>query len=281
MFKYITLPSGNQIRVFDTQEGGPAVVFLHGLSNSIEIWERVVAELSPDFRILAFDLPGFGQSDRPDAAYDSRFYINELLGFLDIMRLEKPHLVGNSLGGGIVVRFAARYPERVDKAVIAAPGGFGQETNFSMRLLAFPWLGYLLAKPSRLSMSMTLRMCIHQKEHRTTELHDLMVKYGLAQGGHRAFYRALRSGVGLSGVIGRDAFEEAACNMLCPTLVLWGVEDKVFPHHQSDNALSFLPHATRVSFERCGHYPQWERPKAFSKVVATHLRGEAQQTEVR
>ena len=280
MYSQLTLPSGNAVRCFDSGGDKPPVILLHGLSNSIEIWDRVIPTLARAFRVLAFDLLGFGQSDRPDAAYDSAFYLRELSGFLDAVGLKRAHLVGNSLGGGIVLRFAAAQPDRVASAAIAAPGGFGRQTNISMMIATLPVVGYALARPSSLNTSLTLRMVIHDPKHRTEELHRLMTRYGRMEGGHRAFHRALRSGVGPFGVIGRDRFAEAARQVTCPMLVLWGRQDRVFPYQQSKVAMRLLPTATHVPFDRCGHYPQWECADAFAEAVMQHVTGASQQEEI-
>ncbi|MEO0401434.1 MAG: alpha/beta fold hydrolase, partial [Pseudomonadota bacterium] len=132
------LPTGLRVRHFDSGGAGPPVVLLHGLSNLIEIWDRVIARLSTTFRVIAFDLPGFGASDRPRASYDSEFFSAQLAALLEFYGLKRAHLVGSSLGAGIIVRFSERHLDRIDRAVIAAPGGFGRATHPMMRLPTLP-----------------------------------------------------------------------------------------------------------------------------------------------
>ena len=93
----ITITNGNKTRFFDSGGDKECIILIHGLANSIEIWERVIPELSKKFRVVAFDIPGFGQANRPDADYDSPFFVEQLAAFMDTMGISKAHLVSTSL----------------------------------------------------------------------------------------------------------------------------------------------------------------------------------------
>ena len=123
----IALANGLSTRLVDTGSG-PPVVLVHGLANAIEIWGRVMPRLAMRFRVIAFDLPGFGEASRPDAAYDGTFFAAQLKALFDRLGLERAHLVGNSLGASAIVHFSGIALERIDRAVLAAPGGFGRRT---------------------------------------------------------------------------------------------------------------------------------------------------------
>ena len=137
----LTLWNSLRIRIRDTGGSGTPLVLIHGLANSIEIWDRVMPALAAHFRVIAFDLPGFGQADRPDAAYDGGFFADQLCAMLDTLGIERAHLVGSSLGASIIIRFAADHLERIDRAVLAAPGGFGRRTHPLMRVPSLPLVG--------------------------------------------------------------------------------------------------------------------------------------------
>lgn len=89
------------------QVGAPVVLLVHAMSNSVEIWDRVLPRLCRNFHVMAFDLPGFGQSRRPHATYDGVFFAQRLGMLLDVLELEGPILVGNSLGASAILRFGA------------------------------------------------------------------------------------------------------------------------------------------------------------------------------
>lgn len=268
----VQLANGLSTRVLDTGGAGRAVVLIHGLANSIEIWDRVLPALAARFRVVAFDLPGFGQASRPStAAYDAAFFADQLRALLDTLEIEQAHLVGSSLGASMIVRFSGQALQRIDKAVLAAPGGFGREANLLMRSPALPLIGEALGRPTPFNNALTLRLAMHDQRHVTPELLALTNRYASLPGSERSFVRTLRTGVGLLGVKERDSFEALARRLNRPTLVLWGRQDRVFPTRQSERAVALLPKSRRVLIDRCGHYPHWEQPEAFVSAVEEFL----------
>ena len=101
---------------------GPAVVCIHGLTANHTCWESVADVLSPAHRLIAYDLRGRGESDKPEKGYSLAYHGEDLLGLLDHFGLRKAVLVGHSLGAHIAVRFAAVHPERVERLVLVDGG---------------------------------------------------------------------------------------------------------------------------------------------------------------
>jgi pimeloyl-ACP methyl ester carboxylesterase len=101
---------------------GPAVVCIHGLTANHTCWASVGDLLSPAHRLIAYDLRGRGESDKPERGYSLALHGEDLLGLLDHFGLGKAVLIGHSLGAHIAVRFAATHPERVAKLVLVDGG---------------------------------------------------------------------------------------------------------------------------------------------------------------
>jgi pimeloyl-ACP methyl ester carboxylesterase len=102
--------------------GGTAVA-IHGLTANHACWYPLADVVSPGHRLVAYDLRGRGDSDKPASGYDLAVHGDDLLGLLDHFGVERAALLGHSLGAGIAVRFAAHHPERVDRLVLI-DGGF-------------------------------------------------------------------------------------------------------------------------------------------------------------
>jgi pimeloyl-ACP methyl ester carboxylesterase len=101
---------------------GPTIVCVHGLTANHTCWASVADLLSPAYRVIAYDLRGRGESDKPDKGYSLALHNDDLEGLLDHFGLKKPVLVGHSLGAHIALRFAATHPERVSKLVLVDGG---------------------------------------------------------------------------------------------------------------------------------------------------------------
>ena len=101
---------------------GPAVIAVHGLGATKGSFLTTVLGLADRFRVIALDLPGFGDSDKPiGAAYDAPFFARAGIDLLDALDLERAHVIGNSLGGRIALEIGLRAPDRVERLALLAP----------------------------------------------------------------------------------------------------------------------------------------------------------------
>lgn len=265
------LGNGERTRIRDTGGDAPALVLVHGLANSIEIWDRILPRLSRRFRVIALDLPGFGQASRPDAAYDAAFFADQIAAVFDTLALPHAHLVGSSLGASVILRFSERHLDRIDRAVLAAPGGFGRRTHPLMRLPALPLIGSALGRPTPFNNGLTLKLAMHDPRQATSELRELTNRYARVPGSERSFVRTLQTGVGLLGSKDCAGVARLATRLDRPTLVVWGRQDRVFPPAYAARAASLLPQSSLCLIDRCGHYPHWEQPDVFAAAVEDFL----------
>jgi len=109
---------GVSLAVHEWPGRGPAVVAVHGLTANHTCWASLADALTPECRLIAYDLRGRGGSDKPDSGYSLEIHGRDLGGLLDRVGLNQAVVVGHSLGAHIAVRFAARHPRRVAKLVL-------------------------------------------------------------------------------------------------------------------------------------------------------------------
>ncbi len=271
----IVLKDGVSTRYVDTGGDKPPVILIHGLAASIEAWRDVIVPLSKQFRVLAFDLPGFGEADKPaDASYEAvPFFVPMLKAFMDGVGIAKAHMVGSSMGASLIVRFAARHGEMLDRAVLANPGGFGRYIHPFLRAPTIPLLGVPMSMPMRPSNAFALMLTIYNKSRRPKSLLDEVDAFSKMPGAHRAFVRTLRGVTTIFGVKDLDIFESEARRVTAPTLIIWGEKDKLFPVKQSKTAASYMPSAKIIVMPRVGHFPQIDDPAPFTRHVIEHLSG--------
>src|SRR5690242_1116691 len=125
-------------RAFVRAGSGPPLVLLHGIGNSAQTWAGVLDELAAHHTVIAPDLLGHGDSDKPRGDYSIGAYANGVRDLLAVLDVERATVVGHSLGGGIAMQFAYQFPEFVERLVLVGSGGLGPEMSASLRLASLP-----------------------------------------------------------------------------------------------------------------------------------------------
>jgi pimeloyl-ACP methyl ester carboxylesterase len=245
------------------------IVLIHGVGGWAENWRPVMAALaSTGRRVVALDLPGFGESERPRSVRyfgpDEAFYPRFVIAAMDVLGIERAHIAGNSMGGAVAYMTAVTAPLRTRSLVLVAPGGLGRDVAFFLRACSLPGFGLVARLPRpRSAAREVLRTCFYDAGRITPELYAEAERYGNSS--FPEFVRALSAGVGIRGVRRslRDAWVARSSLYGGPALVVWGREDFVLPLRHLADVHATLPQAQVALIERCGHMPQAERPDEF------------------
>ncbi len=255
------------------------VMLLHGGGPGASAWSnfgRNMPVLAKRFRVLMMDLPGYGQSDpRPATGHFFTVAAQALAGLLDALRIEKVHLIGNSLGGGAALRFALNYPDRVGRLVLMGPGGLTlnvfspDPTEGVRRLMEFG----APPGPSREKMAAFLRTMVFDQRLVTDELID--ERFAVAS---KLEALAAMTAMGASffgehaedGMLWREAHR-----VKHEVLLIWGREDRVNPLDGALIAVKQLRRAQLHVFGGCGHWAQLEKFDEFNELSLRFLAGGA------
>ncbi len=245
------------------------IVLIHGVGGWAENWRPVMAALaSTGRRVIALDLPGFGESERPPRVRyfgpEKAFYPRFVIAAMDVLGIERAHIAGNSMGGAVAYMTAVTAPLRTRSLVLVAPGGLGRDVAFFLRACSLPGFGLVARLPRpRSAAREVLRTCFYDAGRITPELYEEAERYGNSS--FPEFVRALSAGVGIRGVRRslREAWVARSSLYAGPALVVWGREDFVLPLRHLADVHATLPQAQIALIERCGHMPQAERPLEF------------------
>ena len=264
------------MRLHYTQAGDSEtpVVMLHGGgpgASGVSNFGGNLPEFAKHFRTVLVDLPGFGQSDKPPVTGNYfRFAAGALAELLDELGIDKTHLVGNSLGGGVATRFALTNPKRAGSLVLMAPGGltlnvFAPDPTEGVRRL-----GAFSGDPSRDKLVAFLRTMLHDQ----TLITDELVEERFAVAAQPESLQAMAS-LGMSffnpetaedGMLWREAHR-----LRHRTLLIWGREDRVNPLDGALIALKLLKNAQLHVFSNCGHWAQVEKRDEFNRLAIEFL----------
>src|SRR3978361_247693 len=132
-------------RAFRVSGSGPAILLIHGVGDNSTTWETVQTRLAQRFTVIAPDLLGHGESDKPRADYSVAAFANGMRDLLTVLGVDRVTLVGHSMGGGVAMQFAYQFPERTDRLGRGSTGGLGREVNPLLILASLPGAEALLS----------------------------------------------------------------------------------------------------------------------------------------
>jgi pimeloyl-ACP methyl ester carboxylesterase len=256
---------GCPVNVIELGEG-PPIVFVHGLGGSWQNWLEQLPAFAPEHRCVAFDLPGFGASPRPDDEISIPGYGSLVHALLGKLGIDRAVMVGNSMGGFIAAEAAVQHPEVVERLVLVSAAGISSEQLHRRPLLTGARMGTLIAewigsRADRLASRPRARTLLLSGIFRhPARLPAPLVAEQMRGSGKPGFIDAFDA---LMSYRIRDRLEEISV----PTLVVWGTGDHLVPLKDADEFVGLIPEAEKVVFEDTGHTPQLERPAAFNDVL--------------
>jgi len=251
---------------------GPLLLLVHGMAGSAETWRHVMPALAKRFTVLAPDLLGQGQSDKPRGDYSLGAHANTLRDLLDALGYPRATVVGQSLGGGVAMQFAYQFPERCERLVLVDSGGLGREVTVYLRMLTVPGFEAVFplfcAPPLRDAGNLIATWLGRAGVRSTPASQEIWRSYtSLADAGsRRAFFRSLHDVIDLSGqaVSALSRLYRAA---RLPTLIVWGAQDPFIPVSHAIAAQQAIPGSRLEIFDGVGHYPHCEAPERFVAVL--------------
>ena len=271
--KFVTLGG---VKVHYLQAGqGPTVLLVHGLGTSLVTWQRNVEPLvAAGYRVLALDLPGHGDSDKPRGlSYDPVAGADLLLQFLQSQGVQQASVVGSSAGGLVVSLFALTYPEWVEKLVLVASGGLGRRVCWLLRVLSVPGLGELVYQPKLENFFDLSQHIFFQSPPFLEEILPEMMRVRNLPGSRHAPLKGVRSSVNLFGLHQRRYVLHRLKELSKPILSVWGEEDKILPVSHAAMVQRELPQTVVRVLPRCGHWPHMEKAEEFNELLIRFLQG--------
>jgi pimeloyl-ACP methyl ester carboxylesterase len=260
---------------------GPPVLAIHGLGATKGSFLPTVAALSERFRVIALDLPGFGDSEKPlGAAYDPRFFASACADLLDALELKRAHLIGNSLGGRVALELALRQPDRIERLVLLAPSLAWRRSRPWAPLvrLTRPELGLVQLAPRAVVDGVVRRMIPGANDGWAAAGVDEFLRAYLAPSGRAAFYAAARH-IYLEEPHGQDGFWPRLATLEPDALFVWGRRDRLVPIGFKRHVTDALPDARHLELD-CGHVPQIERPRQTHHAIAAFLSPESRRAQL-
>lgn len=257
------------IRVHDGGGRGPALVLAPDGPCVIEHYARLIELLGPDFRVVVFDLPGFGHSV-PTASYGHRLDQGAAatLALLDALSIDRATLAFSCVNGFYAIAAAALAPRRIEHLILSQTPGIVAMRAWTQRMISAPLriagLGQLINFFSRRKLATIWFGAALPRGSDPASFHDI-AQAALDDGGCYC----------LAGVV-QGMLATAEDNRLLrladtPVTLLWGGSDRSHRHTQPESLRRHLPQARILRYDHIGHFPDLEQPEIYAAVVRDAL----------
>lgn len=264
----------NVVDIGPEDSGRDPLIFIHGLSGCWQNWLEQIPHFARDRRVIAVDLPGFGQSEMPAEEISISGYADAIDALMQQLGIDSAQVVGNSMGGFIGAEVAIQHPARVERLVLVAAAGLSIESVRTERTkglrhraenVVFFTLGHIASRSHQVALRRRLRAALLL----------LVAAHPARLPGPLAAQQVLGSGrPGFSDAL------EAMCRyplrdrlelISCPTFIIWGDKDRLVPVKDAALFEQLIPNSRKIVYEDTGHVSMMERPARFNEDVRAFL----------
>lgn len=264
---FVSLANGHRIHYLDKGEG-PVVVFLHGSgsgacghSNFKHNYPHLVAQ---GYRTILPDLIGYGYSDKPeDAEYTLDFFIECVHQALDAIGVARCTLIGNSLGGGIAIGYALKYPQNVEKLVLMAPGGIEEQAHYftmpGMAMLKEIFNSPVPVTEERMKDFFVKAFVVNPDCVDDELVHE---RWTLMQTQNMQVVKTMKV-PNMTARLGE---------IQCPALGFWGVNEQMMPESGILKLAKGIPNLRMILVPKCGHWVMIEHRDLFNRMTLDFLK---------
>ena len=267
--KSVALPNGETLAYIDMGErSGPAVVLIHGYTDSARDWVPMLPYLSKRYRLILVDIRGHGRSSKPECCYTRLDFAYDVKLLLDALGVRKADLIGHSLGSIIAQTFAEYWPERTGHVVLISSSG-GAPPDRPKKPPQFDFAAEIrkLQEPIEADSPFMIAWW----DSPTPVDPDFIRRQRKDAAGIplRVWLAVLDQGLPANNAFGD--LQSTLPRLKAPTLLIWGSNDPIMEEDVRRSLRDALPKAQVKIFDGLGHNPFWEDPRRVAQVINEFL----------
>jgi abhydrolase domain-containing protein 6 len=258
----------NGLRIEYLQGGkGDALVLLHGFGANKDNWTRIAKHLTPYFRVIAPDLPGFGESSPdPDGNYSIGVQAERVKAFVQALGIESFHLGGSSMGGTIAGTYASSYPKDLKSLLLISPGGVAASEPSEMLRRIEKGEPNPLVAGSVEDYERLLDFVFVKRPFIPLPIKRLLTREAIEhQPLNREIFKQIRHTIEVAPL------EVLLKDLPVKTFIVWGAQDRVLHASGAEILRSVMPNAEAEVLDAVGHLPMIEKPEETALLYLSFL----------
>jgi len=272
-----TILDNPKIAYIDQGSGDFTIILVHGLASNAGFWRYNIPELSKKFRVIAVDLPGYGKSQKGDYPYTLSFYADEIKKLIDELKLKNVVYLGHSMGGQIGLILSIKYPNLLNKLILASPAGFEKfergEGDWLRSVITMKGIKSTTEEGIRRNLSNNFYHFGDKWEWMVEE----RVRMRKANDFNEFAYTVVRS---VNAMLDEPTSEKLSAVKI-PTLIIYGKYDGLipnpylhpgFPSDVYEKGAKGIKDSKIVQLDNAGHMVQIEKADEFNEAVLNFLR---------
>jgi abhydrolase domain-containing protein 6 len=246
---------------------GDTIIMLHGFGGNKDNWLRFAKYFTPNYRVIIPDLPGFGDSSKPqDAKYNIISQVERLNLFVKELKLTKFHIVGNSMGGSISGNYAVTYPEMVKTLALFDSAGVNSPIKSERALLLEKGINPLVARDEK-GYDKLLEICFYKPPQIPSVIKKYLAKQAIKDASlNEKIYNEITN-------TDLTILEGKLNKITVPTLIVWGDSDKVIDISSVPIFKKNIRNSQSAIIKECGHLPMMEKPQETASIYLDFLKG--------
>jgi pimeloyl-ACP methyl ester carboxylesterase len=263
--KSVSLPNGVSLAYVSMGDpAGPAVVLIHGYTDSARDWVPLAPYLSPRLRLILVDIRGHGRSGKPECCYTRVDFAYDVKLLLDALGVQQADIVGHSLGSFIAQTFAEYWPERTRRVILISSSG-GPKAGTPPRKPSVDYAAQIRQLKEPIDPDSPFMIEWWSSPTPVDEDFIRRQRRDAAAIPLRVWLAVLDQGL-FDGDLQRTLPKLKA-----PTLLIWGSADPIIQEEMRQSLRAALPHAQVKVFQGLGHNPFWEDPQRCADVINAFL----------
>jgi pimeloyl-ACP methyl ester carboxylesterase len=259
--------NGLEIFYRECGEGFP-LLMVHGMGSSL-VWDEVIEPVSKAAKVIAIDLPGFGNSSKPKINYTIKYYVEFLADFVKYLEISKFNLAGLSLGGWICVDYMKNYPGYVEKLILISSAGLKPIVPHIRYPIVYDIVKIIMKNlifSRKAFLKNFQKGAFFDQEKVTPQIFNKFYEYINSKGAKDAYLSALRNVFKVD-----PEFKNNLTHIDHPTLIIWGVNDPTFPIKYARQFNELISNSKLNIIPECGHTVTLEKPAEFCELIIDFL----------